>query len=110
MVLDLEELERRALRSESLPDGITQPQQLLFLSLRVLYREYRSKVITRDEAKKEKAMLLAEFEQAQFHYNVFWNTTQMCNRLNAYLTDIEKNGCKRCKTAVRIFDGRDKAV
>lgn len=110
MVLDLEELERRALRSESLPEGLTQPQQLLFLSLRVLYREYRCKVITRDEAKKEKAKLLAEFDQAQFHYNMFWNTTQMCNRLNAYLTDIEKNGCERCKTAVRIFDGRDKAV
>ncbi len=107
MVLELEELERRAMASESLPNDIPQPQQLLFLSFRNLYREYRCGAISREEARKEKAKLLTEYALAIRNYDLYIAEAKRRNRLSAYLSELNIHGCERCRLAARIFDGRE---
>lgn len=107
MVFEFEELERKAMAGEMLPEDLPQPQQLLFLSLRSLYREYRNNVISRDEAKKEKGKLLGEYSRAYKNYQIYVNEAQRRNKISRYLSEININGCEKCKLAVRIFDGRE---
>ena len=47
-------IERLAMDGKELPKGYTQPEQLLFLSLRVLHWEYRHRQITLEQAKRKK--------------------------------------------------------
>lgn len=107
MKIDLEELERKAMAGYSMPEGLPQPEQLLYLSLRILYREYRAGVISRAEAKKEKSMLLSEYNLSMFRYALFISEAQRRNRISAHLTELNTQGCEKCRLAARIFDGRE---
>lgn len=107
MKLEPEELERRAMAGETLPDNLPQPQQLLFLSFRSLYREYRCKAISREEARKEKAKLLSEYSLAMRNYDLSMMDAQRRNRISAYLPELNIHGCEKCKLAAKIFDGRE---
>lgn len=101
------DIERLAMRGEQLPDGYTQPQALLYLSFRALYREYRNRVVTREQAKIEKTRLLKAYEQAQFMWSVFWDSAQIRNRVSEQLTKINREGCEYCRAVIEIFDGRN---
>lgn len=100
------DIERLAMRGEQLPEGYTQPQMLLLLSFRALYREFRSKAITHEQARAEKARLVKAYEQAQFMWSVFWDSAQIRNRVSTELTKINLNGCEHCREVVEIFEGR----
>ena len=104
--ISAKDIEKLAMKGDLLPDGYTQPQALLYLSFRALYREYRNRVITREQAKIEKARLLKAFEQAQFMWSVFWDSAQIRNRVSTELTKINLNGCEHCRKVVEIFEGR----
>lgn len=52
-----EELNAEAAKLMPLPDGLSQPEQLLYMSLRILYRDYRSEKIAASDAKAEKTNL-----------------------------------------------------
>jgi hypothetical protein len=54
--------EKVAMAGGEMPDGLKFPDQVLFLSLRLLYDSYRRKLIDRDCATREKAQLLREYE------------------------------------------------
>lgn len=59
---DLAELERAAAAGHGLPDGLRPPEQLLFLSLRALYRDFYAKQLTRGQAHLEKGKVLAQYK------------------------------------------------
>ena len=109
-MMNLDELERLALKCQPLPDGLTQPRQLLYLQFRALYREYRNKVIDKFQAHAEKVKFLKEYETAELNYRIYAETAQMRNRLSTYCTEIEKSGCPKCQLAVKIFDGKAKGI
>ena len=46
----IEEIERLAMTGCGLPEGYSQPEQLLFLSLRILHWEFRNRIIGREQA------------------------------------------------------------
>ena len=48
------EWERKAIRGDELPDDLGYPEQVLYLELRMLYEQYRNKIIDRDAATREK--------------------------------------------------------
>lgn len=54
--------EQQAARGDIMPDGLTQPDQLLYQSMAILYARYRAGFITRDAAVQEKGRLLYEWE------------------------------------------------
>jgi len=104
----VEEIERAAARGDELLDGLSQPRQLLFLSLRSLYREYKTGALTKDQAHLEKLRILKVYENAEINWNIYQETAQMRNRLSRYFVEIEKGGCDKCRLAIKIFDGRSK--
>jgi hypothetical protein len=91
-----------------LPDDLSSPDQLLYLSFRELYKQFRSGTITKEQAKVEKGKLLSAHELAAFYYSSYLETVQMRNRIGSQLVELEKCGCPACVKAVRLFDGRDK--
>lgn len=103
-------IERLAMDGKELPKGYAQPEQLLFLSLRVLHWEYRHRVITKEQAKEEKALLAREYIQAARFQVVYQESIEARNRMGQYLTEAVKHGCPVCKKIVEIFDGREKSV
>lgn len=54
--------EKTAMSGGQMPDGLEYPDQILFLSLRLLYDSYRRKLIDRESATREKVELLRTYE------------------------------------------------
>lgn len=55
--------ERMAANGEPIPDKLSSEDQLLFLSLRMLYHQVKTGLITRAAASAEKKKLVAEIEK-----------------------------------------------
>lgn len=55
--------ESEAMRGFEMPDGLSQSEQLHFLSLRSLYAQLRVGIIDRDTATKEKGKLTYELDK-----------------------------------------------
>lgn len=55
--------EQQAARGDEMPDGLSQPDQLLYHSLAILYARYRAGFTTRDRAAQDKGRLLYEWER-----------------------------------------------
>ena len=101
------EIERNAMMGKELPAGYTQPEQLLFLSLRVLHWEYRHREITLEQARKEKKRLAREYIQAARFQVVYQQAVEIRNHMGQYLTMANKGKCPVCKKLVEIFEGRE---
>lgn len=104
--MNLDDLEHAAARGDPLPDGFTLVEQWLYLSLRILHREFRSGVITREQAAMEKNAILKQYEMAQLHHRSYTEANERCKRYSPLLVEAEKSGCDICRKIVRIFDGR----
>lgn len=57
------DFERAAMNGDELPGGLSQEEQLLFLSLRELYAQKRAGFISREQGSSEKKKLVAEFNR-----------------------------------------------
>lgn len=57
------ELERRAAAGLSMPDHLTAPEGLLYLSLRRIYHDWHTGLLPKPEAKREKQQVLAQYER-----------------------------------------------
>ena len=56
------EYERIAMSGGEMPDNLDSSDQLMFLKLRLLYDSYRKGVLSREQATKEKAKIVREYE------------------------------------------------
>jgi len=74
----------------------------------VLYRDYKSGTILKDQAHREKLAILKAYESNRIWCEIYQNTAEMRNRLSRYFSEIEKGDNEAAKKAVRIFDGRDR--
>lgn len=103
-------IERAAMSICPLPEEYTQPEQLLFLSLRVLHWEYRHRQITLEQAKREKERLAKEYVQAARFQVIYQQAVEIRNHMGQYLMMATKGTCPVCKKLVEIFEGRDRDV
>lgn len=104
------EIERNAMTGMELPEEYTQPEQLLFLSLRVLHWEYRHREITLEQAKKEKDRLAREYIKAARFQVIYQQAVEARNHMGQYLMMATKGDCPVCKKLVEIFEGREDSV
>lgn len=103
-------IERLAMDGKELPKEYTQPEQLLFLSLRILHWEYRHRQISLEQAKKEKERLSREYIQAARFQVVYQQAVEARNHMGQYLTMATKGECPVCNKLVEIFEGREYRV
>lgn len=60
-----EALEHAAKDGKALPDGLTLAEKQLYVAMRALYSSYARGDISREEAKREKRLLLNDFRDAE---------------------------------------------
>ena len=58
--------ERQAMNGEEMPNGLGYPDQILYLSLRILYESLRKGIIDRETAIREKRRLVTEYNAYKF--------------------------------------------
>ncbi|MDU7338594.1 MAG: hypothetical protein E7L17_10830 [Clostridium sp.] len=102
------DIERSAMHNDTLPVGLTQPEQFLYMSFRCLYSSYRAGTITREQAQSEKHELLSEYDKAIRLHEIFKDTCQAQVKLGGLSKEVEQGDCERCKKIMRILDGRER--
>lgn len=107
-MLDTNQLERLAASDEEMPDGFGLPEQLLFLTLRELYKNFRSGAVNRDRAKREKSRILVAYRGLASEYAVVEQHLKIRKRLTKNIGDIYKCGCQNCRKLINIFNGVDR--
>lgn len=107
MLDKLFELEKKASHGEEMPKGLTQSEQLFYLSMVQLYKLYYDHTYDREHAKDIKQELIATYQNNAFWEKLFAHHASIRNRYSPVMTEAEKHGCPICKKLVRIFDGRE---
>lgn len=104
------EIIERAGRGYPLPEGLCLPEQWFYLALRSLYYQFGEGMLSAEEAAREKGQLLQQHEMAMLHWRASREDADRRNRLSHLMSGITKEGCPKCKLAVEIFTGLDRAV
>ena len=100
----LKELERLAADNAPLSEGLDAPEQLYFLQLRILHREYKAGM-SKEQCASEKKEILKTYETSRCHEDLLQQNFSKYNRLSHHLIEVRKSGCPMCKRAIAIFDG-----
>lgn len=107
-MINTEQLERLAASDEEMPDNLGLPEQLLFLTLRELYKNFRSGAVNRDRAKREKSRILVAYQGLANEYKVVEQHLSIRKKLTQNIGDIYKCGCQNCRKLINIFNGVDR--
>lgn len=99
--------EQSAIRGDELPSGLDYPDQVLYLSLRMLYAQKRMGIIDRDTAITEKKKLLDEYKAYQFNWSMAGEWTQIIKLTEIARAEFRKNpSIENGYKLVEIIEGR----
>lgn len=103
-----EELERLAASDGDMPDCLDMPEELLFLTLRTLYQNFRSGAVNRERAKREKSRIYVAYYELKNHYKVVQQHLEIRKRLSLHIGELYQCGCANCRKLLNIFVGVDR--
>ena len=99
--------EKDAMAGLEMPDGLSYPDQILYLELRMLYRQYFQKVIDRETAIKEKKKLLDEYRCCQYREEMGNHWVEIIRLTDLARCDYKKNRTlENADRLVEIIEGR----
>ena len=99
--------EKDAMAGLEMPDGLSYPDQILYLELRMLYHQYYQKIICRETATKEKKKLLQEYKCYQFQYEMGKECVEFIRLTELARADYRKNPChENAIKLIEIIEGR----
>lgn len=104
--MDIERL--AATPGSEMPEGLKLAEQLLFLTLRELYNNFRNGVITRDQGSMEKARIMRAYKHVELEHEIAEHHKAIRKRLEYEVGSLYKCGCETCQKVARIMDGIDK--
>lgn len=100
--------EKDAMAGLEMPDGLSYPDQILYLELRMLYHQYYQKVIDRETATKEKKKLLDEYRVNQFREELGKQWVEVTRLTELARADYRKNPChENAVKLIEIIEGRN---
>ena len=102
------DLERLAASGAEMPDGLNTGEQLLFLTLRELYSNFRAGAVNRERGHREKLRILDAYRQVKFQYELLDEHLKIRRRLELEIGSLHKCGCEACRKVALIFDGLDR--
>ena len=94
--------EKDAMAGLEMPYGLSYPDQILYISLRMLYRQYYQKIIDRETAMKEKKKLLDEYKVYQFREELEKQWVEIIRLTELARADYRKNPCH--ENAMKLID------
>lgn len=107
--MELKDLEKLAATpSAEMPDGLKIGEQLLFLTLRELYNNFRSGAVNRERAKREKQRIMVAYQSIVFQQDLMDYHMKLRRRMEREIGSLHKCGCETCKHVARVFDGIDR--
>ncbi len=83
--------ETQAMSGEEMPSGLDYPDQVMYLSLRLLYDSYRRKIIDRETATAEKKRLLDNYRCYKFNWENGERWTEIIKATEAARTEYRKD-------------------
>lgn len=99
--------EKDAMAGLEMPDGLSYPDQILYLSLRMLYRQYYQKAIDRETATKEKKKLLDEYRCYQYREEMGNHWVEIIRLTDLARCDYKKNRTlENADRLVEIIEGK----
>ena len=99
--------EKDAMAGLEMPNGLSYPDQILYLELRMLYHQYYKKVIDRETATKEKKKLLDEYRIYKFQYELGNQCVDTIRLTELARADYRKNPChENAMKLIEIIEGR----
>lgn len=99
--------EKDAMAGLEMPDGLSYPDQILYLSLRMLYAQYFKKIIDRETATKEKKKLLDEYKCYQYQDEMGKQWVEVIRLTELARADYRKNPCnENAMKLIEITEGR----
>ena len=103
--MQLKEIELIAGRNEPMPDELNSAEQLLFLSLRMLYIQHALGKLTVEQARTEKTRIIKEYETNALKLKC-WEEAKERERKLAFLTPLLKDsGCELCRKYTAVMNG-----
>ena len=94
--------EKDAMAGLEMPNGLSYPDQILYLSLRMLYRQYYQKIIDRETATKEKKKLLDEYKVYQFREELEKQWVEIIRFTELARAEYRKKPCH--ENAMKLID------
>ena len=94
--------EKDAMAGLEMPNGLSYPDQILYMELRMLYRQYFQKVIDRETATKEKKKLLDEYRCCQYREEMGNHWVEIIRLTELARADYRKNPCH--ENAMKLID------
>lgn len=101
-------IEKLAASDAEMPDDLSMPEQLLFLTLRTLYQNFRNGSVNRDRAKREKSRIYVAYSTLAREYQVVEFQKAVQKRLEQNIGMLHSCGCPNCITLINIFTGVDR--
>ena len=99
--------EKDAMAGLEMPDGLSYPDQILYLELRMLYAQYFKKIIDRETATKEKKKLLDEHRCLQFREEMGNHWVEVSRLTDLARCDYKKNRTlENADRLVEIIEGK----
>lgn len=83
--------EQAAIRGEEMPAGLDYPDQVLFLSLRMLYAQKKMDLIDRETAIAEKKKLLDEYKAYKRNWNMGAEWSDIIKKTEIARAEFRKN-------------------
>lgn len=102
------DLERLAASGADMPDGLKTHEQLLFLTLRELYTNFKSGAVNRERGRREKQSIMQAYEQLKFENSLLEEHIRLRRRLEYEVGSLHLCGCETCRKVARVFDGIDR--
>ena len=101
--------EKDAMSRLEMPDGLSYPDQVLYLELRLLYRQYYQKVIDRETAVKEKKKMIEQYKDLKFREKMGDHWVEIIRLTELAASEYRKTPChENAMKLIRILEGRKK--
>ena len=99
--------EKIAMAGGEMPKGLEYPDQILFLELRLLYDNYKRKMIDRDKATQEKVELLRTYEAHKIVDKMGKEWVDIIRLTELARAEYRKNPChENAVKLIEIIEGK----
>lgn len=100
--------EKQAMNGEELPDNLGYADQVMYLSLRLLYATYRKGIIDREQAVREKKRLLDEYRIYKYREEMGEQWVEQIRLTELARSEFQKNPTvENGMKLVLILEGRN---
>ena len=100
-----QEIADMARRNSPMPEKMTQPEQILFKSLRLTYEAFRRGLIDKRQGEKEKREAINCFERMRLQERMYSECSERAAEIGVLLSEANKSGCEVCRKIADVFTG-----